>query len=259
LDACIIGAAAVSLATSYALADALRVRHSLHRKVTDTIAFYVAYGVLIAIAAVMSMFSSDAFLGFLTNAVQALAGVLLPSATVFLLLLCNDKAVVGPWCNGPMLNVFTSAVIWILVLLSIVLTVATVFPELTSNIILKILIGGSMLGLIGFMFAVTARKRCHDAPVATNDNDTDQRLAEMTMLKRRDWRMPPLERLPAPNLTLMTKLWMGVLRGYLLIAVALIGFKIFEIATGVDVRIPQIGGAQTGSPSLPAPSSPDSE
>ena len=35
LDACLIGAAAVSLATSYAIADVLRVRHSLHRKITD--------------------------------------------------------------------------------------------------------------------------------------------------------------------------------------------------------------------------------
>jgi Mn2+/Fe2+ NRAMP family transporter len=32
--------------------------------------------------------------------VQILAGVLLPSATVFLLLLCNDREVLGPWVNG---------------------------------------------------------------------------------------------------------------------------------------------------------------
>ena len=38
-------------------------------------------------------------LGVITIAVQALAGVLLPSATVFLLLLCNDREVLGPWRN----------------------------------------------------------------------------------------------------------------------------------------------------------------
>jgi hypothetical protein len=41
--------------------------------------------------------------------VQALAGVLLPSATVFLLLLCNDQAVLGPWVNRGPLNVFTGS------------------------------------------------------------------------------------------------------------------------------------------------------
>jgi hypothetical protein len=43
----------------------------------------------------------------LTNAVQALVRVLLSSATVFLLLLCNDQAVVGAWINGRGLDVFT--------------------------------------------------------------------------------------------------------------------------------------------------------
>ena len=38
-------------------------------------------------------------LGVITLAVQALAGVLLPSASVFLLLLCNDREVLGPWRN----------------------------------------------------------------------------------------------------------------------------------------------------------------
>ena len=35
IDACIIGAAAVSLSTAYAIGDVLSLRHSLHRKVTD--------------------------------------------------------------------------------------------------------------------------------------------------------------------------------------------------------------------------------
>ena len=54
-------------------------------------------------------------LGLLTNAVQSLAGVLLPSATVFLLLLCNDKAVLGPWTNGRAMNIFTGGVVAVLV------------------------------------------------------------------------------------------------------------------------------------------------
>lgn len=244
LDACLIGAAAVSLSTSYAIADVLRVRHSLHRKVTDAIGFYSAYGILIFIAAGLVAFSSDALLGLFVSAVQALAGVLLPSATVFLLLLCNDKAVVGPWSNGPKLNVFTGIVIWALVLLSIILTVATVFPDVADSTIIKILVGGSLLGLCGFVFAFAARKRGHDAPAASS-NDHDKRIADMSMLDRRNWRMPPLDRLPAPNMTVMTKIWMGVLRGYLFIAVALIGFKVFVAATGVEVQIPQIGGTQT--------------
>ncbi|WP_321930357.1 NRAMP family divalent metal transporter [Burkholderia cenocepacia] len=229
LDACLIGAAAVSLSTSYAIADVLRVRHSLHRKVTDAVGFYAAYGILILVAAGLVAVSSDALLGLFVSAVQALAGVLLPSATVFLLLLCNDKAVVGPWCNGRKLNIFTGVVIWALVLLSIILTVAIVFPDVTDGTILKILSGGSILGLIGFGCTAGIHKYRHDAAAARKNQAHDQHFAEMTELERRNWRMPPLDRLSAPNLTVMTKLWMGVLRVYLFVAVVLISYKAIVI------------------------------
>jgi hypothetical protein len=56
-------------------------------------------------------------LGLLTNAVQTLA-VLLPSLAVFLLLLGNDNAELGPGVNSRYLNVCTGTVIAILVVLS---------------------------------------------------------------------------------------------------------------------------------------------
>ena len=69
-------------------------------------------GILLISAVVVLIPGSP--LGLLTVGVQVLAGVLLPSATVFLLLLCNDRQVLGPWVNGRALNIFTSAVIAVL-------------------------------------------------------------------------------------------------------------------------------------------------
>ena len=75
-----------------------RLRHSLHRKLTRRQGLLPVYfGHRRAAAAVVLIPGTP--LGLLTEAVQTLAGVLLPSATVFLLLLCNDKAVLGPWVN----------------------------------------------------------------------------------------------------------------------------------------------------------------
>ena len=68
-------------------------------------------------------------LGLITTSVQALAGVLLPSATVFLLLLCNDREVLGPWCNAPWLNAVASVIIGVLVELSLILMASTMFPS----------------------------------------------------------------------------------------------------------------------------------
>jgi Mn2+/Fe2+ NRAMP family transporter len=116
IDASIIGALAVSLSTAYAIGDTLAVKHSLHRKPSDAKAFYAVYIGLIIVAAALVL-TPGTPLGLLTNLVQTLAGVLLPSATVFLLLLCNDKAVLGPWANSKRLNWFTAAIIAVLVML----------------------------------------------------------------------------------------------------------------------------------------------
>jgi Mn2+/Fe2+ NRAMP family transporter len=131
-DACIIGASAVSLATAYAVSDALDLRHSLHRKPTEAKGFYAVYCGLIAPAAALVL-DPGTPLGLLTNAVQTLGGVLLPSATVFLLLLSNDKAVLGPWVNGRWRNLFTGAAIVVLVLLSIILTGSVLYPQIGSE------------------------------------------------------------------------------------------------------------------------------
>ncbi|HEY6279386.1 MAG TPA: Nramp family divalent metal transporter, partial [Streptosporangiaceae bacterium] len=116
LDASVIGAFAVSLSTAYAIGDVLGLRHSLHRGVRNAKGFYAVYAGLIALAAVIVLVPGSP-LGLLTEGVQVLAGVLLPSATVFLLLLCNDRAVLGPWVNGRATNLFTSAVVAVLITL----------------------------------------------------------------------------------------------------------------------------------------------
>lgn len=87
IDASIIGAAAVGLSTSYALGDVLGLKHSLHRKVSDAKSFYAVFAGILLISAVIVLIPGSP-LGLLTVGVQVLAGILLPSATVFLLLLC---------------------------------------------------------------------------------------------------------------------------------------------------------------------------
>ena len=214
LDASIIGASAVSLSTAYAIGDVLSLRHSLHRSAGDARGFYAVYAGVIGIAAALVLFGSDGLLGLLTNAVQTLAGVLLPSATVFLLLLCNDKAVLGPWVNGRWLNLFTGLVIWVLVLLSLILTAATAFPGMPGRSMVVVLGIGSLVGIVGAGAYVFARP----APVRP--------------VGGREWMMPPLASLAPPVVTRGTRLWLAVLRVYLVVAVGMVAFKIISLATG---------------------------
>ncbi len=68
-------------------------------------------------------------LGLITTSVQALAGLLLPSASVFLLLLCNDPEVLGPWVNPKWLNAVAAVIVGVLLVLSGTLMATTLFPH----------------------------------------------------------------------------------------------------------------------------------
>jgi len=214
IDASIIGAGAVSLSTAYAIGDVFELKHSLHRKATDAVEFYLVYGGLIVLAAALVLIPGTP-LGLLTNAVQTLAGVLLPSATVFLLLLCNDKAVLGPWVNGRWLNLFTGAVIAALVMLSVILTASVLYPDLGERVIVGVLAAGSIATVLAWAGLSFARRRGRQPIDRTG---------------REHWRMPPLERLAPVRMSAGEKLWMGVLRGYLALAGGLVLFRILQLA-----------------------------
>src|SRR5205823_6587330 len=107
LNASLIGAGAVTLATSYVLGDVFGSRGSLHRKFSEEKGFYTMFGALIVVAAGIVLIPG-APLGVITEAVQALCGILLPMTTLFLLMLCNDREVLGPWANPPWLKALAS-------------------------------------------------------------------------------------------------------------------------------------------------------
>src|ERR1700737_942775 len=131
LDASIIGAAAVTLATSYAFGDVFGIKHSLHRKFRDAKPFYASYSAMIVLAAGIVLIPGTP-LGLFTSSVQALAGIMLPSGSVFLLLLCNDREVLGPWLNPRWLNILAVFIIGVLLVLSGTLVVDTLFSGLNA-------------------------------------------------------------------------------------------------------------------------------
>src|ERR1700688_4426485 len=190
LDASIIGAAAVSLATAYAIGDVFSLKHSLHRRLYDAKGFYAIYAGLIVLAAVLVL-TPGTPLGLLTNAVQTLAGVLLPSATVFLLLLSNDKDVLGPWVNSRTMNLFTGAVVAALVMLSMILTASVLFPDLDEKWIIGVLAGGAVLAIVTTILVKFSEVRA---------GQRQYNVLRPVAHKLDTWRMPPLDQLPPARL-----------------------------------------------------------
>ena len=231
LDAAMIGAFAVSLSTAYALGDVLGLKHSLHRGVRHAKGFYVMYAALIAGAATIVLVPGSP-LGLFTEGVQVLAGVLLPSATVFLLMLCNDRAVLGPWVNGRLTNAFAGAVIAMLIMLSLILIASVVFPGITARQIIMIMTSCAAVAVVVGAALLAQRRRAAAEGADPVGLDAQGRAESGSRASKESWRMPRLAMLaPAPMSALrrigMTGMWV-----YLAIAMAAVVFKIIEVAIG---------------------------
>jgi Mn2+/Fe2+ NRAMP family transporter len=223
LDASIIGAAAVTLATSYAFGDVFGLKHSLHRGFSDAKQFYVSYTAMVALAAGIVLIPG-APLGLITTAVQALAGLLLPSASVFLLLLCNDREVLGPWVNRPWLNWVAGLIVGTLLLLSGILMATTLFPHIDVVAVASYL--AVTLVVLGVAAVPALRWMGRRQPAAVPAK------LPARGVDRNTWRMPPLTLLEPVVWSAGTRLGMIALRGYLVLGALLLVIKAVQVSRG---------------------------
>ncbi|MEE6135929.1 NRAMP family divalent metal transporter [Mycobacterium sp. 050128] len=232
LDGSLIGANAIGLATTYAIGDAMGQRHSLHWKISEAPWFYGGYALLLGASAAVA-FSPDHILGLVTQGVQALAGILLPSATVFLVLLCNDRAILGPWVNTLWQNVVAWAIVWALVLLSLALTAATFFPNLSTAALEASLAAGAAVGVLCGAVAIIGDQGYSDTRAAKLASPLGR--AESRALRRQEqqtWQTPDLRSLARPALSPIRRTGLLILRGYLVLAVVFVIVKIVEVGVG---------------------------
>ena len=230
LNASLIGAASVTLATSYAFGDVFGASHSLHRGIRDAKMFYATFTAMVAAAAGIVLLPG-APLGLITTSVQALAGVLLPSATVFLLLLCNDREVLGPWVNAPWLNALAALIIGVLVELSLVLVTTTVFPHADAATLFLYLTGVLVVALaaIGAYLMRGRAPASALARLAAGGDPESKRASRESRERRQSWTMPPLALLERPTWSPGRRAAMLLLRGYLVIAVGLLVVKTVQL------------------------------
>jgi Mn2+/Fe2+ NRAMP family transporter len=222
LNASLIGAGALTLSTSYAFGDVFGTKSSLHRSFTDAKLFYAVFVVLIMGAAAIVLIPG-APLGVITLAVQALAGVLLPAASVFLLMLCNDREVLGPWCNGPRLNIVACVIVGALVLLSMILTLTTIFPHIDVTALASA--GGGVLVLVLSAYGLMAlRNRIRAEAVTVIDSGHE--------VPKEQWTMPPSTFLSRPELPSARRLGLLALRCYMVIAMILLIVKSVQLGGG---------------------------
>jgi len=214
LNASVIGAAAVTLASSYALGDMSGSRHSLNARVGEAKGFYGAFAALLVVAGVVTLIPG-APLGIITLAVQAMCGLMLPSTTIFVLLLCNDREVLGPWVNGRWLNAVATIVVTVLVVLSVTMMISTLF---TSVNVVALLVTLSAFALLGLVIGLPIGLRREQAP-------------RTYAVDRRDWRTPRLTLLAPLPTSRARRILLRAVGSYLAVAGVLLVVRIVQLTT----------------------------
>jgi Mn2+/Fe2+ NRAMP family transporter len=130
VNAAVLGTTAISLASAWAYGEVKGWEHSLHKRLWEAPGFYATYIACVGAAAAIVLIPHVP-LQLVIISVQVFAGLILPSAIIFLQLLLNDHALLGDrWVNRPWNNWINWTIIVVLFALSLLLAAQVMLPKL---------------------------------------------------------------------------------------------------------------------------------
>lgn len=133
INAAVLGTTTISLSSAWAYGEVKGWPHSLQKPVREAPGFYAVYGFCVMAAAGLVLIPK-APLQLIILSVQVLAGLMLPSAIVFLQLLLNDKEVLGErFANRRWNNLVNWTIVVVLFVLSLLLAAQVAAPRLFPN------------------------------------------------------------------------------------------------------------------------------
>jgi Mn2+/Fe2+ NRAMP family transporter len=100
----------ISASTGYAVGECIGVAHSFNNTTRKAAVFYAANIGAAVVAAAIILIPGAPLLSIALNA-NVLATVLLPVALVFLIMLANDRELMGQWANGAATNRIAVAIV----------------------------------------------------------------------------------------------------------------------------------------------------
>ncbi|MHB8090424.1 MAG: Nramp family divalent metal transporter [Syntrophales bacterium] len=118
LNASLFAASILPISTAYTICEAFGWESSLDRKFLQAPQFYSLYTLMIFLGAGIILMPDMPLIRIMFYS-QVINGALLPVILVFMLLLVNDKRIMGKYVNGPIMNVLSWLTVAVLTLLSL--------------------------------------------------------------------------------------------------------------------------------------------
>jgi NRAMP (natural resistance-associated macrophage protein)-like metal ion transporter len=131
LNAAVFTASILPLSTAYYVCEAFGFERGVDHHFSEAPIFYSFYLALIVVGAGAVILPGAPLLTIIFYS-QVLNGMLLPIVLVLMLLLINNKRLMGRWTNGPAFNFIAWTTTAVVGILTIVFTLQQVFPSLGS-------------------------------------------------------------------------------------------------------------------------------
>ncbi|HTU33912.1 MAG TPA: divalent metal cation transporter [Candidatus Acidoferrum sp.] len=131
-EAGIVAAITISTSSAYAFGEVLGTGHSLNRPLREAWPFYLTLMGSACVAAALVLIPRFP-LEFVVLTVNVIAVLAMPPALAFLLLLVNDREVMGEHVNGTWANAAGIIVTVLLIVAGVGFAVATIFPKLLGG------------------------------------------------------------------------------------------------------------------------------
>ena len=124
LNASLFAASILPLSTAYTICEAFGWESSVNRKFAEAPQFYGLYSLMIILGSAVILFPDIPLIPIMFYS-QVINGVLLPVVLIFMLILVNDRRIMGKFTNGWVLNLISFVTIAVLILLSGAMVVTT--------------------------------------------------------------------------------------------------------------------------------------
>lgn len=123
LGASLLACAIIPLSTSYAFCEAFGFESGVDNDIKEAPVFFGIYTVMIAVSTIVIMIPGINLVK-IAVVTQQIAGILSPAILIFMIILVNDKRIMGKYVNSKLQNVLSFATVGFIILLSLVLVIS---------------------------------------------------------------------------------------------------------------------------------------
>lgn len=124
LNASLFAASILPLSTAYTVCEAFGWESSLNSKFTEAPQFYGLYSLMIFLGSGIILLPDVPLIKIMYYS-QVINGMLLPFVLIFMLLLINDKRIMGDYVNGRLMNIVSWLTVVVLIGLSVTMVVSS--------------------------------------------------------------------------------------------------------------------------------------